>query len=117
MDVINFKIVSDEFGTASAVEMNGQDITKFVRGISLVSAANEMTVVGVEFIRSRIEIEGGAVLQQLVQNTGTLAAQAVRQIDWSLLEAEALANLDMGDSIVNVLMTKLVEMLDNGTKS
>lgn len=117
MDVINFRIVSDEFGTASTVEMNGHDITKFVRGISLVAASNEMTVVGVEFIRSRVEIDGGAVLQQLVQNTGTLAAQAVRQLDWGVLEAEALSDLDMGDSIVNVLMTKLVEMLDDGTKS
>lgn len=117
MDVINFKIVSDEFGTASTVEMNGQDITKFVRGISLVAAANEMTVVGVEFVRSRVEIEGGAVLQQLVQNTGTLASQAVRQIDWLALEQEALEDLDMSDSIVSALMKKLLEKLDDGSQS
>jgi len=114
-DQMNFSIKTDETGRASLVSMNGEDITDFVRGITVVAASNEMTIVGIEFVRARVEVSGPAMLQQLVANTGTTAAQAVMNLDWNQVESEALEELGMGESITQALMSKVVEKL-NGTE-
>jgi phosphotransferase system IIA component len=114
-DTVDFEIITETTGSGKVI-MNGEDITPFVRSIQVVAASQELTIVGVEFIKAKVVLTGPAFLQPLVAGTGTSAGQAVRALDWEKLKGEALDALSYEEDPMDALLNKVAEKLD-GTEA
>lgn len=97
----------------NSITLNGEDITKYVRAFQVYGAMGEPVVVGLEVIKSKVHMDGVAIL------TGSSAsidrgavAKVVQSLDPSKIEAAALENSSFGESPTQLIMNAIVEALD-----
>lgn len=91
------------------------DITPYVRAFQVYGAGHEPTVVGVEFIRAKVEISGEGFLVDLLEKSTGAAAGAVKALDPQKIEAAALENSSMGDSMGQLMINAIVEELEKNS--
>lgn len=118
MERAQFVIETDVVGVTS-ITMNGEDITQWVRALQIYTSYQDPTIIGIEFVKSRVKINGPLAVQALAEGVSTAPAEAVKALDWNRLEAEALESMGMGDNmtITEALKARVVEALERGTEA
>ena len=117
MSNITFTIRTSEDPRDSSFEISTElsgpmDITPYVRAFQVYGAGTEQTVVGVEFIKAKVDVSGNAFLTNLAAQDRGSAAAAVKALDPQKIEATALENSSMGDSMAQLMIDAIVEALD-----
>lgn len=113
MDTMNFRIDTED----SKVYLNGEDITRFCKGVSFIQYANDTAQLGIEFShRVTVLAEGPMALQNLVNTSDDSAAAKLKGLDWQKLKDQALEGTDFETDPMDALLNVVVEAL-NGTES
>lgn len=113
METMNFKVDTEE----GKVHLNGEDITRFVKGVSFIQYANDTAQLGIEFShRVTVQAEGPMALQNLVNTSDSSAGAQLKDMDWQKLKDQALEGLDFETDPMDALLNVIVEAL-NGTQS
>jgi hypothetical protein len=74
---------------SNVIEIDGQDMTRFVRGISFGSRVGELTTVNLEFVKVDLDIEGTVDLTAMGNEWATYRIGAAVRDELRKAEGEA----------------------------
>lgn len=116
-DPMRLEFTGDAFGQ-SCVKLDGIDITRHLRALTLFSAAREPNVVGLELNNITITVDAPVLIQEMAQRATKAPGDAVRAMNPKAIEEAAMGALGMGDadSAVDAILREIAKELDGGTK-
>jgi len=110
-ELVSVSISSDNESRGHLI-LDGQDISDKVVGFQIAAEPGYAPIVTLHFEAGLVEMDGVVVSRRIVPDSEVL--QKLRQIEPDEIEAEALADLGMGDKMVPKLLEHIIQKVEDG---